>query len=405
MEAEVDGAPLFLFANHWKSGASDPETEPVRIANARTLRTRVDEILAADANADIIIGGDLNSQYNQRQRYPRMKETGINDVLGSQGNELAVRQPGRPLYNLWFELPAARRGSDTYRGEWGTLMHLIISRGLYDQNGVQYVDNSFAVGRFAGLNADADGLPLRWTFDGPAGGGFSDHFPVSARFTTVSEGRRDRWLALKDASDGASTGEAFKTVDHAKVDLEGRALRLETLPAGARLQQDEFKGKLVRVAVGSIFDVAVDIREPVVAPLEAVGEAGVVVAEEVEQCGVEVVHVDRVAGDVVAEVVGFTVHEPRLHAAAGEPHREAASVVVASVVGGLELALAVGRAAELAAPDHQRVLEQAALTQVAHEGRGGLVDIGALQAQVAWQVVMLVPAAVVQLDEAHVALG
>ena len=101
VEAEVDGAPLFLFANHWKSGASDPETEPVRIANARTLRTRVDEILAADPNADIIIGGDLNSQYNQRQRYPRMKETGINDVLGSQGNELAVRQPGRPLYNLW----------------------------------------------------------------------------------------------------------------------------------------------------------------------------------------------------------------------------------------------------------------------------------------------------------------
>ena len=158
-----------------------------------------------------------------------------------------MRQPGRPLYNLWFELPAARRGSDTYRGEWGTLMHLIISRGLYDQNGVQYVDNSFAVGRFAGLNADADGLPLRWTFDGPAGGGFSDHFPVSARFTTVSEGRRDRWLALKDASDGASTGEAFKAVDHAKIDLEGRALRLETLPAGARLQQDEFKGKIVRV--------------------------------------------------------------------------------------------------------------------------------------------------------------
>lgn len=247
VEAEVDGAPIYLFANHWKSGASDPETEPVRVANARTLRARLDEILAADANADIIIGGDLNSQYNQRQRYPRMKETGINDVLGSQGNELAVRQPGRPLYNLWFELPAERRGSDTYRGEWGTLMHLIISRGLYDHNGVQYVDNSFAVGRFPGLNADADGLPVRWTFDGPVGGGFSDHFPVSARFTTVPDGRRDRWLALKNASDGASTGEPVKAVDHAKVDLEGRALRLETLAAGTRLQQDEFKGKIVRV--------------------------------------------------------------------------------------------------------------------------------------------------------------
>jgi len=247
VQADVDGAPLYLFANHWKSGASDPETEPVRVANARTLRARLDAILATDPNADIIIGGDLNSQYNQRQRYPRMKETGINDVLGSQGNELAVRQPGRPLYNLWFELPAEQRGSDTFRGEWGTLMHLIISRGMYDHNGVQYVDNSFTVGKFAGLNADADGLPVRWTFDGPAGVGFSDHFPVAATFKTVPDGRRDRWLALKNASDGRVTGDAVKTVDYAKMDLVGRALRPETLPAGTRLQQDEFKGRLVRV--------------------------------------------------------------------------------------------------------------------------------------------------------------
>ena len=70
-----------------------------------------------------------------------MKTTGLNDVLRSQGNELAVRGPQRDLYNLWFELPAPERGSDTYRGEWGTLMHLIISRGLYDFRGVQYVDN------------------------------------------------------------------------------------------------------------------------------------------------------------------------------------------------------------------------------------------------------------------------
>jgi len=36
-------------------------------------------------------------------------------------------------------------------------------------------------------------------------------------------------------------------VDYAKMDLVGRALRPETLPADTRLQQDEFKGRLVRV--------------------------------------------------------------------------------------------------------------------------------------------------------------
>jgi endonuclease/exonuclease/phosphatase family metal-dependent hydrolase len=183
VQTDVDGAPLYLFANHWKSGASDPESEPVRVANARTLRTRLDEILSSDPNADIIIGGDLNSQYNQRQRYPRMKETGINDVLGSQGNELAVRQPGRPLYNLWFELPAEQRGSDTYRGEWGTLMHLIISQGLADGQGLDYVPGSFGAVILPGLNAHPyPATPWRWT-NYAAGAGISDHFPLKAEFT------------------------------------------------------------------------------------------------------------------------------------------------------------------------------------------------------------------------------
>ena len=247
VQVDVDGAPLYLLANHWKSGAGDAETEPVRAANAQTLRTRLDEILRADPNADVIIGGDFNSQYNQKQRYPKMKITGINDVLGSQGNELAVRQPERPLYNLWFELPPEQRGSDTFRGEWGTLMHLMITRGLYDYHGVQYVDNSFTVAKFPGLNADKDGLPLRWTFDGAAGAGVSDHFPIAAKFVTVTDARRDRYLALRNASDGQGAAAPQKTVDYARTDLEKVVVRLDALPAGASIRTAEFKGRIFRV--------------------------------------------------------------------------------------------------------------------------------------------------------------
>lgn len=247
VQVDVDGAPLYLFSNHWKSGASDPATEPTRAANAKTLRARIDEILRADPNADIIVGGDLNSQYNQKQRYPKMKTTGINDVLGSQGNELAVRQSDRPLYNLWFELPPEQRGSDTYRGEWGTLMHLLISRGLYDYRGVQYVDNSFTVAKFAGLNADSKGLPVRWTFDAPAGSGFSDHFPVAARFITVTEGRADRYLALRNPADGRASPAGAVKIDQGKVDLENVAIRPGNPAADVTIRTSEFKGKIFRV--------------------------------------------------------------------------------------------------------------------------------------------------------------
>lgn len=247
VQVEVDGSLLYVFSNHWKSGASDPATESARVANARTLRTRLDEILRADPNADIVIGGDLNSQYNHKQRYPQMKETGINDVLRSQGNEAATLGPQRDLYNLWYELPAPERGSDTFRGEWGTLIHLIVSRGLYDYRGVQYVDNSFAVAKFPGLNADASGLPKRWSFDGAAGTGYSDHFPVFAKFVTVMDGKADRYLALKnpgveDAGPPPDTKIAF-----AKVDLAAAAVSPGSIPAGTSIRSEPFKGKIFRV--------------------------------------------------------------------------------------------------------------------------------------------------------------
>ena len=52
--------------------------------------------------------------------------------------------------------------------------------------------------------------------------------------------------------------------------------------------------------------------------------------------------------------------------------------MVAAVVVGRQLALAVDRAAELAAPDDQRVVEQAALLQVVDQRGGRLVGVLAL---------------------------
>lgn len=247
VEIEIDGSILHLFANHWKSGAGDPLTEPTRVANARTLRTRLDEILRADPGADILIGGDFNSQYNQRRRYPQMGTTGINDVLHSQGDELAIRGLQHDLYNLWYELPPGERGSDTYRGEWGTLMNLIVSRGLYDYRGVQYVDNSFGVAKFTGLNADRAGQPVRWSFDGPAGSGFSDHFPVFARFVTVADNDARRHVQLSNPSVERPEDDVPVKAEPARVELPKDVLRADALPQGAIIRSDAYKGRVFRV--------------------------------------------------------------------------------------------------------------------------------------------------------------
>lgn len=240
---DVDGSPLTVFVNHWKSGAGDLETEAIRRDNAKVLRARLDEIFKADPNADLIIAGDLNSHYNQKQRYREMRTTGINDVLGSQGNELAVRGKDRDLYNLWFELPSDQRGSDTYQGEWGTLIHLIISRGLYDLNGVQYEDGSFAVMKFPGLNANALGLPNRWA-RGKIPGGFSDHFPIYARFRTVETHDKDKWMPLEKPSQVDAGPAAALQVDTSPVDLFANAVKFSALPKGTDIRDGTYNGRI-----------------------------------------------------------------------------------------------------------------------------------------------------------------
>ena len=240
---DIEGQPLTVLVNHWKSGAGDPETEVMRRENAKTVRTRLDAIFKDDPNADVIVAGDLNSHYNQKQRYREMRTTGINDILGSQGNELALRGKDRDLYNLWFELPSDQRGSDVFQEQWGTLMHLILSRGLYDQNGVQYEDGSFAVMKFPGLNSNAVGLPNRWS-RGKVPAGFSDHFPLYARFRTVDTQAKDKWMPLNKPSETETGSGTPIQVETSPVDLFAAALKPAALPAGTDIRDGTYTGRI-----------------------------------------------------------------------------------------------------------------------------------------------------------------
>ena len=66
--------------------------------------------------------------------------------------------------------------------------------------------------------------------------------------------------------------------------------------------------------------------------LISIGETFVVDAQLVENCGIQVVNVDRVFGDVIAEIVSLTVSHARFDTAAGCPHGEATRMMVASVI-------------------------------------------------------------------------
>jgi endonuclease/exonuclease/phosphatase family metal-dependent hydrolase len=198
---DVHGHPLVVFANHWKSRASDAEVEKTRVQNATVLKARLDQLRAENPSLDFILGGDFNSDFNQSHRYPYMETTGVNDVLKSVGDEAVVAAGGTDkVYNLWYELPVDQRGSDVFRGYWGTLMQIMISPGMYDYQGIQYVDNSFERGVFPGKNAYVQsGTPLRWNGFGN-GSGYSDHLPISMQFTVTGRNDPSARITLQNPS-------------------------------------------------------------------------------------------------------------------------------------------------------------------------------------------------------------
>jgi hypothetical protein len=125
-------------------------------------------------------------------------------------------------------------------------MHLILSRGLYDQNGIQYIDNSFTVMKIPGLNADVFGRPIRWSRgENPAG--FSDHFPLFARFRTVDKNAKDRWMPLNQPSRMESGPGTPIRVETSTVDLFDSAVSYPDLPDGTNIRDGSFDGRVFLV--------------------------------------------------------------------------------------------------------------------------------------------------------------
>ena len=126
------------------------------------------------------------------------------------------------------------------------------------------------------------------------------------------------------------------------------------------------------------------------------------------QC-LQIADADGIFSDVVAEFVGLAVNLSALDATARHHHRERERMMIAAdEIDARVVVLLHGRAAEFAAPDDQRRIQQAALFQVLDQPREGAVDLLNLDRQNRWDVfagadAMVVPAPVVELNEAHTA--
>lgn len=193
---DVYGHPITLFINHWKS-KSRPES--LRVISARTLRRAIDRL---DPKAEFVLIGDFNSNHNEFETFRNKTKlnntggmTGINQILGTvQGTrminetDLTNQAGNRFLYNLWLEVQPSRRWSYNLFGRKETPDSIILSKALYDDRGISYVDNSFY--KFHPDYLFNDRALYRWQITRKGKGrhlgrGYSDHLPIFAYFSTT----------------------------------------------------------------------------------------------------------------------------------------------------------------------------------------------------------------------------
>jgi endonuclease/exonuclease/phosphatase family metal-dependent hydrolase len=121
-------ADLFVFVNHWPSRNND---ESQRITAATVLRKRVDDILAADPKADMVLMGDFNDEPENVSVKEHLRTTAAKDHL-----------PPGTLYNTTAALRDANKGSFVWDDQWQLIDQIFISPGLLDAAGYHWKEGS-----------------------------------------------------------------------------------------------------------------------------------------------------------------------------------------------------------------------------------------------------------------------
>ncbi len=159
---------VHVFVNHWPSRIGGEEkTEPKRVFVASVLKQKVDQILAADSKARIIIMGDMNDE-------PANKS--LHETLGAEATD-----SGAMLVNLMMPDDVAGKGTYFYSGNWNMLDNLVVSETVLKGKGIQVEGRKgyiFSNDWMIYTNKNGDKTPNRSYVGNKYVGGVSDHFPV-----------------------------------------------------------------------------------------------------------------------------------------------------------------------------------------------------------------------------------
>lgn len=167
----LQGDTVFVLVNHWPSrSGGEAASAPKRAAAAEVNRQAVEQILAQNADAKIILMGDLNDD---------PVSSSVLKILGATGNKAKVMKG--ILYNPWTQFYEQGIGTLGHNDKWNLFDQIIISAAWLSNNtghwqyykssvfDKDFLRNSF--GRYKGY-------PYRSYNGNKWINGYSDHFPT-----------------------------------------------------------------------------------------------------------------------------------------------------------------------------------------------------------------------------------
>lgn len=173
---------IHFFVNHWPSRRGGQEKSDInRIAAAKVLEANVQNLFGKDAKTKIIIMGDFNDNPDNSSIKEILKATGVTC-------DSVLMKPEKGLTNLAYRKFSVGQGSYFYAGKFDMIDQMIVSNNILTGKSVNYICESFDVFKPAFMVTETGKYKgaASPTYGGKKYlGGYSDHFPVTAKFVVA----------------------------------------------------------------------------------------------------------------------------------------------------------------------------------------------------------------------------
>jgi len=167
---------IHVYVNHWPSRrGGEVKSNSNRVAAAEVLKRSLDTLASTSPKSNVIIIGDFNDEPNNESIEQYLGAKDFN--CGSETNLTFV--------NLAYKKFLNNEGSYLYNGKFNMLDQIIISTTFLDGNSLEYECNSFDIIKpffMISQEGNRKGSAIPTFIGSKYLGGYSDHFPVGAKF-------------------------------------------------------------------------------------------------------------------------------------------------------------------------------------------------------------------------------